>query len=140
MYKKHDSFFALKHKKDQKINSILKRIDKVSKNSLIIEKLSTEGKVILKKVIGDLFGNTNKSSNIKFYLKSNVVSEIDTISDAREHFGFDSSITITFPVFLTDDKIISSSNGEYERGSIISQFIFLSRTSKAACSANIIIL
>ena len=32
-------------------------------------------------------------------------SEInEVISDAKEHLGFDSSTTITFPVFLTDSK------------------------------------
>ena len=40
-------------------------------------------------------------------------SEIkEVISDAKEHLGFDSSITITLPVFLTDSKINSSSSGE----------------------------
>ena len=60
MYKKHDSFYALRHKKEQKINSILERINKTSKNSLIIEKLSIESKAILKKVIRDLFTNIDK--------------------------------------------------------------------------------
>ena len=40
-------------------------------------------------------------------------SEIkEVISDAKEHLGFDSSITITLPVFLTDSKINSSSSGD----------------------------
>ena len=81
MYKKHDSFYALKHKKEKKTNSILERINKTSKNPLIIERLSIESRAILKKVVRDLFSNIDKSSNIKFDLKSNVIAEIDTISD-----------------------------------------------------------
>ena len=46
MYKKHDSFFALKHKKDQKINSILKRIGKVANSSSIKVKVSEIKKIL----------------------------------------------------------------------------------------------
>ena len=42
MYKKHDSFFTLKHKKDKKISDIIDRIIKVSKDTSIIEKLPLE--------------------------------------------------------------------------------------------------
>ena len=39
MYKKHDSFLVLKHKKNKKINSIIDRIIKTSKDISIVEKL-----------------------------------------------------------------------------------------------------
>ena len=47
MYEKHDSFFALKHKKNKKIGYIIDRIIKTSKDISIVEKLSLESQKIL---------------------------------------------------------------------------------------------
>ena len=82
MYKKHDSFFALKFKKQKKINHIIDRINKTSKDTSIIEKLSPEHKKLLKKAIQDLLDNSAPSSKIKFNLKSNVIAEIITLADS----------------------------------------------------------
>ena len=68
MYTKHDSFFALKLKKQKKINHIIDRINKTSKDTSIIEKLSLEHKILLKKAIQDLLDNSEPSSKIKFRL------------------------------------------------------------------------
>ena len=46
MYKKHDSFLVLKHKKNKKINSIIDRIIKTSKDISIVEKLSLKSQKI----------------------------------------------------------------------------------------------
>ena len=83
MYKKHDSFFALKHKKQQKKNiHIIKRIKKTSEDILITKKLSFEYKKLLQKAVQDLTNNSESSSKIKFSLKSNVVAEIETVADS----------------------------------------------------------
>ena len=82
MYKKHDSFFALKLKENQKINHTINRIVKISKDVSIIEKFSSEHKKILDKVLKDLLDNTETSSKVKFNLKSNVIAEINTVSDS----------------------------------------------------------
>ena len=82
MYKKHDSFLVLKHKKNQKVNSIIDRIIKTSKDISIVEKLSLESQKILTNVIKDLLSDTNSSSKTKFNLKSNVIAEINTIADS----------------------------------------------------------
>ena len=82
MYTKHDSFFALKLKKQKKINHIIDRINKTSKDTSIIEKLSLEHKILLKKAIQDLLDNSEPSSKIKFNLKSNVIAEITTLADS----------------------------------------------------------
>ena len=82
MYKKHDSFFALKHKKDIKINYIIDRIIRISKDISIVEKLSLESQKILTNVIKDLLDNTESSSKTKFSLKSNVIAETNTIADS----------------------------------------------------------
>ena len=82
MYEKHDSFFALKHKKNRKVNSIIDRIIKTSKDISIVEKLSLEGQKILSNATKDLLDNTNSSSKTKFNLKSNVIAEINTIADS----------------------------------------------------------
>ena len=82
MYKKHDSFFALKHKKDIKINYIIDRIIRISKDIYIVEKLSLKSQKILANVIRDLLDNTESSSKTKFSLKSNVIAEINTIADS----------------------------------------------------------
>ena len=82
MYEKHDSFFALKHKKNQKSSYIIDRIIKTSKDISIVEKLSLESQKILATVTTDLLDNTESSSKTKFSLKSNVVAEINTIADA----------------------------------------------------------
>ena len=82
MYKKHDSFFALKFKKQKKINHIIDRINKTSKDTSIIEKLSPEHKKLLKKAVQDLLDNSAPSSKIKFNLKSNVIAEIITLADS----------------------------------------------------------
>ena len=47
MYEKHDSFLVLKHKKNKKINSIIDRIIKTSKDISIVEKLSSKSQKIL---------------------------------------------------------------------------------------------
>ena len=82
MYKKHDSFLVLKHKKNKKINSIIDRITKTSKDISIVEKLSLKSQKILANVIRDLLDNTESSSKTKFSLKSNVIAEINTIADS----------------------------------------------------------
>ena len=82
MYEKHDSFFALKHKKNQKSSYIIDRIIKTSKDISIVEKLSLEGQKILSNATKDLLDNTNSSSKTKFNLKSNVIAEINTIADS----------------------------------------------------------
>ena len=82
MYEKHDSFFALKHKKNKKVSSIIDRIIKTSKDISIVEKLSLESQKILTNVIKDLLSDTNSSSKTKFNLKSNVIAEINTIADS----------------------------------------------------------
>ena len=82
MYKKHDSFLVLKHKKNKKINSIIDRIIKTSKDISIVEKLSLKSQKILANVIRDLLDNTESSSKTKFSLKSNVIAEINTIADS----------------------------------------------------------
>ena len=124
MYEKHDSFFTLKHKKNQKNSQIVDRIVKssknpsvvkklslahqkiltaatmdllnntqsisktkfnkilkVSKNNLEIERLTLSSQKIFKKVIADLLGDGNINEKIKFNLKSNVIAEINTVSD-----------------------------------------------------------
>ena len=82
MYKKHDSFYALSHKKQQeKIINILERIKKTSKDTSITNKLSSKYQELLKKIIVDLFEKNLSSSKIKFNLKTNVIAEIDTIDD-----------------------------------------------------------
>jgi len=81
MYEKHDSFYALKHKKDPKIQKVLNRIVKASKDVSAVEKLSSKFKKILEKVINDLSDNAEPYSKNKFNLKSNVISEIDTLND-----------------------------------------------------------
>jgi len=83
MYKKHDSFFALKHRKNKKINSILNRIVKVSKDISTIEKLSSESQKVFTQVTTDLLDDVKTHSNNKFNLKSNVIAEIDTITDSN---------------------------------------------------------
>jgi radical SAM protein with 4Fe4S-binding SPASM domain len=83
MYKKHDSFFALKHRKNKKINSTLNRIVKVSKDISTIEKLSSESQKVFKQVTTDLLDDVKTHSNNKFNLKSNVIAEIDTITDSN---------------------------------------------------------
>ena len=60
MYKKHDSFFALKHKENKKNKHIIDRIIKTSKNVSVVKKLSPESQKILKTVTNDLLGR-NKS-------------------------------------------------------------------------------
>ena len=82
MYEKHDSFFALKHKKNQKSSYIIDRIIKTSKDISIVEKLPLEGQKILRNATKDLLDNTNSSSKTKFNLKSNVIAEINTIADS----------------------------------------------------------
>ena len=82
MYEKHDSFFALKHKKNKKSSYIIDRIIKTSKDISIVEKLSLEGQKILSNATKDLLDNTNSSSKTKFNLKSNVIAEINTIADS----------------------------------------------------------
>ena len=82
MYEKHDSFLVLKHKKNQKINSIIDRIIKTSKDISIVEKLSSKSQKILENVTRDLLDNTESSSKTKFNIKSNVVAEINTIADS----------------------------------------------------------
>jgi len=82
MYKKHDSFFALKNKKENKVKNILDRIANISKDSLIVNKLSPGYQKIFKNVIQDLFDSSKSPSKIKFNLKSNVISEINTLSDS----------------------------------------------------------
>ena len=81
MYKKHNSFFALKHKKNKEINSAIDRINKVVSNNSIVDKLSLENKKILNKVIKDLTAEDNKLKKENFNLKSNVIAEINTIND-----------------------------------------------------------
>ena len=81
MYEKHDSFFALKHKKNEKIKNILDRIIKTSKDVSIIKNLSTEYQQLLKTVIQDLTSDTDLNSKTQFNLKSNVISEIKTVED-----------------------------------------------------------
>jgi len=83
MYEKHDSFFALKHKKNQKIKNILERIIKTSKNDLILKKLSKAHQKILRTVIQDLLEGKKTETTLEnsFNLKTNVISEIDTIDD-----------------------------------------------------------
>ena len=81
MYKKHDSFFALKHRKNKKISSTINRIIKVSKDISTIEKLSSEGQKIFKQVTADVLNDTETHLRNKFNLKSNVIAEIDTIPD-----------------------------------------------------------
>ena len=82
MYVKHDSFIALKHKKNKKSSYIIDRIIKTSKDISIVEKLSLEGQKILSNATKDLLDNTNSSSKTKFNLKSNVIAEINTIADS----------------------------------------------------------
>ena len=82
MYEKHDSFLVLKHKKNQKINSIIDRIIKTSKDISIVEKLSSKSQKILENATRDLLDNTESSSKTKFNLKSNVIAEINTIADS----------------------------------------------------------
>ena len=82
MYEKHDSFFALKHKKNKKIGYIIDRIIKTSKDISIVEKLSLESQKILTNVTRDLLSTTESSSKTKFNLKSNVIAEINTIADS----------------------------------------------------------
>ena len=82
MYEKHDSFFTLKHKKNQKNSQIIDRIIKISKNTSIVEKLSLEHQKLLTNVIRDLLNNGQPTSKTKFNLKSNVIAEINTIADS----------------------------------------------------------
>ena len=80
MYKKNNSFFSLKHKKNKEISSVIERIKKAAGDNSIIEKLSLENKKILKKVIKDLTTEKKNLEEEKFNLKSNVIAEINTIS------------------------------------------------------------
>ena len=82
MYVKHDSFIALKHKKNKKSSYIIDRIIKTSKDISIVEKLSLESQKILTNVTRDLLSTTEPSSKTKFNLKSNVIAEINTIADS----------------------------------------------------------
>jgi len=82
MYKKHDSFFTLKHKRNQKINQTVDRIIKSSKNITVVKKLSLAHQKILMKATSDLLNNTQSTSKTKFNLKSNVIAEINTIVDS----------------------------------------------------------
>ena len=82
MYVKHDSFIALKHKKNKKSSYIIDRIIKTSKDISIVEKLSLESQKILTNVTRDLLSTTEPSSKTKFNLKSNVIAEINTITDS----------------------------------------------------------
>ena len=80
MYKKNNSFFSLKHKKNKEISSVIERTKKAAGDNSIIEKLSLENKKILKKVIKDLTTEKKNLEEEKFNLKSNVIAEINTIS------------------------------------------------------------
>ena len=82
MYEKHDSFLVLKNKKKKKINLIIDRIIKTTKDTSIVEKLSLKSQKILTKVTKDLLDKTESASKTKFNLKSNVIAEIDTIDDS----------------------------------------------------------
>ena len=81
MYQKHDSFVAIKHKEDKKINLAINRIVKVAKDSLKLKELSLASQEIFKKAINDLTDKKNINKKNKFILKSNVVAEINTIED-----------------------------------------------------------
>ena len=82
MYEKHDSFFTLKHKKQETIDGILRRIKETSKDISILQTLSAEHKNLLGKAVRDLFNKNESFSNFRFKLKSNVLAEIGTISDS----------------------------------------------------------
>ena len=66
MYEKHDSFFTLKHKKNQKNSQIIDRIIKISKNTSIVEKLSLAHQKLLTNVTRDLLNNGQSTSKTKF--------------------------------------------------------------------------
>ena len=82
MYEKHDSFFTLKHKKNQKNSQIIDRIIGISKNTSIVENLSLAHQKLLTNVTRDLLNNGQSTSKTKFNLKSNVIAEINTIADS----------------------------------------------------------
>ena len=82
MYEKHDSFFTLKHKKNQKNSQIIDRIIRISKNTSIVENLSLAHQKLLTNVTRDLSNNGQSTSKTKFNLKSNVIAEINTIADS----------------------------------------------------------
>ena len=82
MYEKHDSFFTLKHKKNQKNSQIIDRIIRISKNTSIVENLSLAHQKLLTNVTRDLSNNGQSTSKTKFNLKSNVIAEINTIVDS----------------------------------------------------------
>ena len=81
MYKKHDSFVAIKHKEDKKINLAINRIAKVAKDSSKLQKLSLPSQKIFKKAHNDIQDKEETNEKNKFKLKSNVIAEIDTIED-----------------------------------------------------------
>ncbi len=81
MYRKHDSFFALKHKKGKKNSHIINRIIRASKDISTVKKLSLENQKIFTKITTDLLEDSQSSSKTKFNLKSNVIAEINTITD-----------------------------------------------------------
>jgi len=81
VYKKHDSFVAIKHKEDKKINLAIDRIKKVAKDSSILQKLPLASQKIFKKAFSDLLEKNDQNKKNKFKLKSNVVAEINTIED-----------------------------------------------------------
>ena len=82
MYEKHDSFFTLKHKKNQKNSQIIDRIIRISKNTSIVENLSLAHQKLLTNVTRDLLNNGQSTSKTKFNLKSNVIAEINTMTDS----------------------------------------------------------
>jgi radical SAM protein with 4Fe4S-binding SPASM domain len=81
MYRKHDSFFALKHKKGKKNSHIINRIIRASKDISTVKKLSLENQKIFTKITTDLLEDSQSSPKTKFNLKSNVIAEINTITD-----------------------------------------------------------
>ena len=64
MYRKHDSFFALKNKKGKKNSHIIDRIIRTSKDISIVEKLPLESQKILTNVTTDLLEDSQDRKSV----------------------------------------------------------------------------
>ena len=82
IYKKHNSFIALRHKHGDALAAALSRIGLLHGKPESNLGLSDLHREILKKVFDDLLGNHSGSKAIRFSLSPNVLEEISTYSDA----------------------------------------------------------
>ena len=78
-YAKHNSFKNFKSKNNLTTDQAINKILKVKKNINVLSSLSNHHKKILNRAIVDLTENKKK---IRFKLSENVLSEINTLSEA----------------------------------------------------------